>query len=113
MSDDDYGETWEYRVLSWINTNPDEMPGRRILSICRVYYKTRPVLWPNPADGDVVAIDPDEGLTGYTTEELMLALDRLRLALDKPALIKAEWEHLLMRPGRVLAVAGRPVGDEE
>lgn len=105
---DDYGKHWDYRVLSWINTNPDEMPGRRVLSICRVWYNWRPVEWPNPADGDIAAIDPDEGLVGYTAEELMLALERMRSALDKPALIKAEWEHLLVRPARVLAVAGNP-----
>ena len=108
FEDDKYGRFWDYRVLSWINTNPDEMPGRRVLSFCRVYYNFRPVLWPNPADGDVVAIDPDEGLYGYRAEDLMLALSRMQDALDKPALIKAEWEHLLMRPGRLLMVAGRP-----
>lgn len=104
MSEEDgeYGKAWDYRVLSWINTNPDEMPGRRQLSICRVYYKHHPVEWPNPEDDDVAGIDPCAGLYGYTTEDLMLALSRMQAALDKPALIKAEWEPLILRSHRLI-----------
>jgi hypothetical protein len=82
-------------VLSQLWTHPDDREaGRRLLTICKVYWTSRPTRYPVP--GDVYAIEIDhEHSAGHTVEELDADLGRMRQALDQPALIRAEWEHLI------------------
>ena len=109
-SDQLYGkyQGWTYRVLSKLWTCPDDREcGRRFLSICRVYWKEFPVQY--PIHDDVETIHDDcRGQAGHTIEEVETDLERRRLALDEPVLIRSEWETLIPRRVSLVARDDRP-----
>lgn len=95
-NDDGYGRRWEYRVFSELNECP-ERSNDRILHIRSVWFRRRPVDYPLP-DEDILAIDLEEAQpNGETMEELLLDLERMQRACDKPSLILAEWLHLVAK----------------
>lgn len=88
---------WTYRLFSELYTEPDcPESGSRRLTIRRVYWSEYSV--PRPVPEDVFAIEHEEAVPqGHTTEELYVDLERMRLALDQPVLILAEWESRMTR----------------
>ena len=89
---------WTYRVISELWTCPhDREAGRRLLTICRVHWLGKPTTYPVP--GDIALIDGynEDWPAGHTIEELETDLERMRHALDQPALISAEWEKVLSK----------------
>lgn len=94
---DDYGNDWTYRVFSTMNTEPDTVEtGQRCLTIHRVCWHYAPCDW--PIHDDVVAISAKPVIPcGGTTEELMMDLARMQIAIDQPVLIRAEWQKFFDR----------------
>ena len=94
MTDDDgYGRTWEYRVFSSLNTEPDcPDTGQRHLTVHVVSWITRPP--PDyPLHDDVADIEHRPATPGGVgAEALMQDAERILRACDKPAMIKAEWQ---------------------
>jgi hypothetical protein len=89
---DEYGSGWDYRVISQLNTCPDDgADQRRLLTLRRVWWTKAPCFSPVP--GDVLAIEwEDAASEGHSTAELEVELERMRQTFDKPALILAEWQ---------------------
>jgi hypothetical protein len=107
VSDDDgYGRAWEYRVFSQLDTEPDAPnSGGRYLTIRIVWpsfaggHRCLP-LYPTPDDVAVIDHKPHTP-SGASSEELMLDIERMIKACDKPALILAEWKDRESIPVRV------------
>ena len=107
MGDPDvtYGKNHEYRVFSELDNEPDsENSGRRLLHIRMVWWRSRhwggigPVDYPTV--DDVFAVGHETAKpNGHSIEELLLDLGRMQKAVDKPALIFAEWAGRLTRRG--------------
>jgi hypothetical protein len=96
-----YGTNWEYRVVSQLDTEPDGTnSGKRILTIRRVWPRERyPGSLPDYPVPDDIAMIGHENVRpgGNSKEELRTELMRMERALDKPALILAEWESKIVR----------------
>jgi len=97
QSDDGYGRNWEYRVVSQLNSCPDDpIEQRRLLTLRRVFWMSRPRFSPVP--GEIEAIEAEDAAPeAHSIAELEVELERMRRALDKPALILAEW-HVIEGP---------------
>jgi hypothetical protein len=96
--DDGYGKTWTYRVFSQLWDEPDvPESGRRYLSILKVWPRDRRGYLPDyPTPDDIAVIDSEDvSLGGHSIEQILLQIERINQALNKPALILAEWRHLL------------------
>lgn len=100
MSDDDgYGRAWEYRVFSQLDTEPDAVnSGGRYLTIRRVLAVRRP-LPDHPVPDEIAGIDQKPYTPeGASIAELLLDLERMIKACDRPALILAEWKDCELKP---------------
>jgi hypothetical protein len=99
--DDDYGKSWDYRVFSEIDSEPDTPnSGRRRLHIRMVWYRGGRSI-SRPVPGDIFAIDHERSFPeGETAEALMLDLERMSAAVDRPVLYLAEWRQCLTRSGK-------------
>ena len=93
---------WEYRVFSELWMCPDDKEyGHRVLSIRRVWWAEYPRDYPTP--DDIFAIDDEEvTVEAFSIEEAEVCIERMRRALDKPALIWAEFKHRQTRPMRAV-----------
>jgi hypothetical protein len=95
-----YGTDWEYRVFSQIWTEPDvPESGRQYLTIRKVWPPLKCKLPDYPVPGDISMVgDKEEFPSGFSNEELLITLKRMRSALDKPVLCLAEWQRQVAHP---------------
>jgi hypothetical protein len=117
MKDDDgYGRLCEYRVFSERDDEPlQPNAGRRLLHVRMVWYHGSAI--DHPTYYDVMGIEPfPTKAEGKDVSELILNLERMLGAVNKPVLILAEWEFYLeqqaMKKAKQENQAG-PENDEE
>ena len=97
------GGGWNYRVISWPDTEPKVPKGQRHLEIRKVYYHRRAGGDEAGQFGDIFCIDGDDrrhgagAPEGRTIEELLVDLKRMAVAIERPAISWDEWQAYVAR----------------
>ena len=89
---------WNYRLVSYPDTEPGKREGQRLLEIRRVEYDNRDLGDGDAQFGHVSHIETRKWTALASrfgsVEEVLVDLERRKAAVDRPVIIYAEWrEH--------------------